>query len=236
MNDDIFGAWRGEPRRPEPPVFTSLDPFLADSATSAEFTHEELAVEVQRLRHEKARMTEAVRRLRAQNAQLRQRLVDQNSTSCDTTTLDNAQHTILADRYRDLVQQDFQHVVRQRVRGRSSPRRIAAEIRALCQELLTGDHSATGTCIRLGMDPVTHGALVGELTKKVRSLTDQIPTGVWDFDAVIGGYLDPDTQQPWGQCESHHPIRFVVAPAYRTNGRIYARQLVFAGPKSHWRT
>jgi hypothetical protein len=104
--------------------------------------------------------------------------VDQNSTSCDTAALDNARQTILADRYRDLVQQDFQHVVRQCLRGRGSPRRIAAETRVLCQELLTGDYSATDTCVRRGMDPVTHGAAIDELIKKVRSLTDQFPPGV----------------------------------------------------------
>lgn len=233
MNDNIVDSWRDGMGEPGLPAFSD-----SDSSPAPDPPAEEFAVEAQRLREENTRLAEALRRVRRQNVQLRQRLVTQNATPSDTATLDDSLHNTMADRYNHLVQQDFQHFARQHLQGRggrSDPRRVAGEIRVLCQELLTGGDSTTGACSRLGLDPVTHGALLDGLITKVRALTDQIRSDVWDFDGLSGAYLDPDVQQPWGQCESHHPVVFVVAPAYRTNGRVYARQLVFTAVKSRWR-
>jgi hypothetical protein len=52
----------------------------------------------------------------------------------------------------------------------------------------------------------------------------------WDYYFVPGGALDETWQEPWGGCDAGDPAKFLVAPAYVVDKRIFQRQRVFTAP------
>lgn len=233
MTYGIDDEWSDDVGRVCQPAFSDADVFEAVTTPPPCKSCEQLTLELQRLWHDNEGLEQEVRRLSSQNAQLRARLVGQ-SVPRDTSTLDDAVHVALADRFRDLVQQDMQHIVRshlQSIGGRVTAETIALEVRALCEDLLTGDYDASQACRRLGMDSAVLAVPLQELITKVNTLTDQATQEAWDFQVISGAHLDANKQRPWGQCDPRHPVHFAVAPAYRANGRTYALQLVFTAPK-----
>jgi hypothetical protein len=117
--------------------------------------------------------------------------------------------------------------------GRVTAETIAWEIRALCEDLLTGHYDATQACRRLGMDSAVLAAPLQDLITKVNKLTDQAPQEVWDFDVVSGARLDSGRQPaPLGTVRST-PSRQVRSRTGvpRQPLRTYALQLVFTAPK-----
>ncbi|CRK56861.1 hypothetical protein [Alloactinosynnema sp. L-07] len=169
------------------------------------------------------------------NRHLRSRLAkalsERSATTHDAVTLDQAEHTVLADQFRDLIAQDVQHLLREHQRttiGRSTPQLLARQIHSLPRDLFVdGRRDPATVCRRLGMDPADRGGGMRELIGKVSVLCQRAPDVEWDLHAVPGRVMDPELQQPWGQCDPITVIEFAVAPAYRVGRRTYVKQQVF---------
>lgn len=202
-----------------------------------------LANEIAGVRRENEEITRQLHEAHEANRRLRRRLATALKAaqvhSDVETTLDSSTHAVLADRFRDLLTQDVQHLVREHQRdglGRMTPLRIAQEIHTLCRYLfLDGYGDTTALCMRMGMDPERHGVAVQELIDKVTALRSQAHGVYWDMEATPDRRLDPERQQPWGQCDPEADVDFVIAPAYCVNGRLYAKQQVFTKQRWSWR-
>ncbi|CRK56806.1 hypothetical protein [Alloactinosynnema sp. L-07] len=194
-----------------------------------------LAAEVKRLRTECDRLVGELEHAGEANRHLRSRLAkalsERSATTHDAATLDQAEHTVLADQFRDLIAQDVQHLLRKHQRttiGRPTPQLLAQHIHALCRDLFIDGHRDPATaCRRLGMDPADQGEGMHELIGKVKVLCQRAGDVEWDLDVAPGRVLDPKRQQPWGQCDPTTVIEFAVAPAYRVGRRVYVKQQVF---------
>jgi hypothetical protein len=55
------------------------------------------------------------------------------------------------------------------------------------------------TCLRLGIDSAVLAAPLRDLIAKIKSLTDQVPPDVWDFQAAPGDCLPDAVPCPLGR-------------------------------------
>jgi hypothetical protein len=239
----------GAPRRHTPCVadLIELHPSFSDQTIDIlaieDVDADDVIVELAHLRADNERLTAELHTTRERNDKLERRLntllANRTSNRLDLATVDDAVHSTLADQFRNIVEQDMQHLVRDHLRlhhARSGPSAVAAAISALCRELLSEQRSPdpATTCLRLGMDPTNHVRMLQDIGIKLEQL--QRPGNVvWDFQAQPGTLLDHPVQQPWGQCDPALPIQFIVAPGYRANGKIFAKQQVFtSAERSSW--
>ncbi|MEU3628364.1 hypothetical protein BS329_41295 [Amycolatopsis coloradensis] len=187
-----------------------------------------LQAEVERLNARVTELRDQLDQANAENQRLRTRIVDRIITPPTLTTLDQSKHEQHAERYLDLVHQMCRRLARAGCdqTGRdATPAAIAGNISIITRTLFADPGSATDLCLRLGLDPHRHNR---DATDLVRTATDLATDAVdWDFHAPIGTRPDPAFQKPWGTCDPTTPVVFVVAPAYRANGRLYANQQVF---------
>lgn len=232
MTYDISGTWRDDLGRPHLTLFSNLNDL--DHQTTQPIPMDALMGELHRLREENQQLKHELRLVREQNTRLRERVGQ--SPKPGTSTLDDAAHTVLADRFRDLVQQDMQHLARRLLHGsgdRNTTQRVAWDISAICRELLTGQHDTVQTCLRLGVDENLHAPLVGGLIAKAKTVTDEVhcPRSV-GFPCRAWRPPRPHPATRLGPVRGSPSIKFVVAPAYRINGRTYAPQLVYTSTKT----
>jgi hypothetical protein len=139
-------------------------------------------------------------------------------------------HLEVGRRYASFVEQDLFGLAREEVSGyRSrSPRRewIPRIISSMCAELF-----------RVGCDPDLrvksgHGYEALNHAADIRAMADRAGLSYhWDFYFKVGRQLDDKWQQAWGRCDSAHPVKFIVAPAYVVDGMIYHRQWVYTAPR-----
>jgi hypothetical protein len=152
----------------------------------------------------------------------------------DVTTEESLVHLGLASEYTVLVTQRLLHLAHQLIEENQADRglRVAQTVAKLSyllfrpnpaqtRDVLNSFRLAKDHPLAVGVDQTIKAAL--NLRRKANQTPDRI---IWDFDVQPHSPVH-EGQRTWGNCDPSHPVRFVVAPAYRVNGRIFSPQLVY---------
>jgi hypothetical protein len=157
----------------------------------------------------------------------------------DVTKEESLVHLGIASEYTVLVTQRLLHLAHQLVEENQPDRslRVAQAVAKLChllfrphpaqtRDVLDSLRLAKDHPLAVGVNHITEAALY--LRQQVNQTPDRI---IWDF-AVQPHSQVHDGQRTWGSCDPSQPVQFVVAPAYRVNGRIFSPQLVYTSIQS----
>jgi len=152
----------------------------------------------------------------------------------DVTKEESLVHLGLAREYTVLVTQRLLHLAHQLVEENQAERslKVAQAVAKLCH-LLFRPHPARSRDVlnsfRLAKDHSLAASVdqITGATLNLRQQANQTPDRItWDFAVELDSRVH-DGQRTWGSCDPSHPVRFVVAPAYLVNGRIFSPQLVY---------
>ncbi|MEV4383547.1 hypothetical protein [Streptosporangium sp. NPDC049644] len=171
------------------------------------------------------------------DARLAQLLEKRTVLREDLTSADTAAHLENSQIYRNLVEQRVQALVRRGLKRGSEDRRfetIAKVMSAVCRWLLLPelDRDKIQGAFKGQHDPSFDGMVtdVCEQALKIRGVAQSAAgeqSWMWDYEA--GAFIDPSFQDTWSSCDSEHPIKFLIAPAYVVDKQIYCPQIVFTG-------
>ncbi|MCJ0869167.1 hypothetical protein [Streptomyces sp. AP-93] len=158
----------------------------------------------------------------------------------DLATSNHSTHQVIATDYRAVVEQRIQGLARSqvagsRMMGRYSDRQIIPRfIGLLCEQLFTQGVLLQSPHIQRNLGLASDALAVGPIDS-VRGVCQELRhrsrqaglAAVWDFTYTRGVALNHDMQEPWPSCDPRAPVRFVVAPAYMVDDRVFARQYVY---------
>ncbi|WHT20184.1 hypothetical protein N8J89_03675 [Crossiella sp. CA-258035] len=237
-------TWAGVPKGEPTAVFSGQDSGVTPVCVRCRGEGlSNLLAELLELKAENVRLAKNLEDTLKVNRRLRDRLslsASRHAQAGDRgATLKSSTHSVLADRYQDLIAQDVYHLLLEHLGVsvvRDAPIRLAREISTMCRYLfIDGSREAGLMCGKMGMDPARFLVPMRDIAEKVTELRAQAHGVEWSFEAVSGRLLSPDIQQPWGQCDPRVEVEFVVMPGYRADGRVYAKQQVFTKQR-YWQS
>lgn len=184
--------------------------------------------------------TQMRRRLDRLERQLGHLLAAHTENRTDLAGTQHYEHQSLARRTKTLVEQNLYAFARRYaercdlVLHRPSRERAPYLVGLLCRSLLT-DNPPSAKEIQRELHLVDdrghmETALIG-LRGLCSELSGQISRAglrhEWNFDHTEGAPIIPDKQEPWPACDARQRVRFLMAPAYVVDGRVYGLQVVY---------
>jgi hypothetical protein len=185
-------------------------------------------------------VTEMRLHINALDERLANLLGDQTRLRDDLTTGDYAVHLENAELYRNIVHQQVQGVARKLLRARvSSPpssEDVAQAVAALCHQFFVPGESTTGDSFFCDVAEQEREHLIGELQEKAVSVRARAENAFgchqWIVEFKRGKRIDDSIQEAWPSCDPNAPVKFMIAPGYQVDGRVYCRQVVFTARRN----